>query len=222
MPTQQELTQSISQLQSRIQRIKERIAETNQEIKNSSVNNVDRIEAELAEFKDRYYEVQAQELLGEYDAKKKREVEERITAAEKALKTESGVLQNLLGIRHALERELKTTQSLADQQQIALEKLEFENLKLDRQKLVEEIQNFSHQMMELFNRVARYNEASIQSATRILNREYQLKGFPNGLTGNGAGNEQVRQLAQPLDLNIVKSVLAETLSEIASSRLSVP
>ena len=221
MPTQQELIQSINQLQSRIQTIKEQIAETDQQIKNSSINNVDKIETELAELKNSYYEVQVQELLGEYDARKKREIEEKIAAAEKHLKTESGVLQNLLGIRHALERELKTSQSRVDQQQIALEKLEFENLKLDRQRLVEEIQQFSQQLVNLFNRVVGYNEASIQSATRILDREYQLKGYPNGLKGNGTDREQVRQLAQPLDLNVVKSVMAETLSEIASSRLAV-
>ena len=156
MPTQQELTQSLNQLQSRIQRIKERIIETDQQIKNSSINNVDKIEAELAELKNLSYELQARELLGEYDPKRKREIEEKIAIAEKNLKTESGLLQNLLGIRHALERELKSTQAQEDQQQIALEKIEFENLKLDRQKLVEEIEYFCQQMIDLFKRIANY------------------------------------------------------------------
>ena len=220
MATQQELVQNINQVRSRIQKIKERITETDQQIKDSSVNNVDKIEAELAELRDAYYEIQARELIGEYDAKKKREVEERIVAAEKRLKAESGLLQNLLGIRHALEKELKSTQSLEDQHQIALEKFEFENLKLDRQRLAEEIQHFSEEIKDLFDRVASYNEASVQAASRLLDREYQLKGFPNGSKGNGSGMDRVYQLAQPLDLNLVKSIMAETLSEIASSHLS--
>jgi chromosome segregation ATPase len=220
MQTHHELVQTISHIRSRTQKIKERVAELDQQIKSSSVDNVDKIEAELAEFKNSYYEIQARELLGEYDAKQKREIEERILAAEKRLKTETGALQNLVGIRQALEAELKNTQSQEEQCQVALEKVEFEMLKSDRQKLVDEIHGFTEQMKELFQRVASYNEASVSSATKILNREYQLKGFPNGMKGDGSSQEAVYQLAQPFDLNLVKNALAETLSKIASSTLS--
>ena len=220
MQTHPELVQTINLVRSRAQKIRERVAELDQQIKNSSVNSVDKIEAELTELKNSYYEIQARELLGEYDAKQKREIEERIAASEKRLKAETGVLQNRVGIRQALEAELRSTQSQEEQFQVALEKLEFENLKLDRQKLVDEIHRFTGDMKELFGRVASYNEASVSAATKILNREYQLKGFPNGLKGGGGSQEAIFQLAQPFDLNLVKNALAETLSEIASSILS--
>ncbi len=220
MPTHQELVHALGQVCSRVQKIKERVAEIDQQIKNSSVNNVDKIEAELVELRNDYYEVQARELLGEYDSKEKREIEDKISAAEKRLKTEGGILHNLLGIRHALEAEFKNTQGLEEQYQAALEKLEFENIQADRQKLAEEINRFSVQMKDLFRRVADYNSATLSSASKLLNREYQLKGYPDGIKGNGAGQEQVLLLAQPLDLNLVKNTLAETLSEIASNQLS--
>ena len=220
IPTQQELTQSISEVRSRIERIRERISETDQQIKNSSVNNLDKMEAELAVLRNSYYEVQARELLGEYDVKRKREIEERVHAVERRLRTESGALQNFLGIRHALEAELKNTQRVEEEHQAALEKLKLEDLKQDRQKLAEEICSFSEQMKDLFNRVAVYNRSSVQSATTILNREYQIRGFPNAPKVEGLNQDPVRQLAHTLDFNLVKSTLAETLSEIVSDHLS--
>jgi chromosome segregation ATPase len=221
MPTQQELIQTVHEVRSRIERIRERITETDQQIKNSSVNNLDKMEAELAELRNSYYEVQAQELLGEYDAKHKREIEEKVQGVEKRLRAESGALQNLLGIRHALEAELKNALLLEEEYRATLEKLEFEDLKLNRQKLVEDIHRFGEQMKDLFNRVAIYNRSSVQSAVRIMNREYQIRGFPNGPKGDDLGQDPVHLLAHPLDFNLVKSTLAETMSEIVSHHLSL-
>src|SRR5512143_59190 len=111
MPSQQELLQAVEQNSLRMKKIRERISEIDLQIKNTSVNHLERIESELAELKNDYYEIQARELIGEYDQKQKHEIEEKMQAAEKRLKTEGGVLQDLLGVRHALEAELKKTQS---------------------------------------------------------------------------------------------------------------
>lgn len=220
MPSQQEFEQAIKTLEKKAAKIKERISDIDLEIKNTSVNNVERVETELAELKNCYYEIQARELLGEFDTKQKKELEERIQAAEKKLKTHRDRLQNSVGIRHALESELNKTQSLVPQYQSALERSEFENLKHEREKLVEEVGVFLKQLEQLFGKVTDYNLNSVALATRILDRENQFKDLPSGIRSKGGRTEKVYQLAQPFDLNHIKNSLAEAISAIVSKNLT--
>lgn len=216
MHSQQELLQAIEQNGLRMKKIKERISESDLQIKNTSVNHLDRIESELAELKNEYYEIQARELIGEYDQKQKNEIEEKIQATEKRLKTEGGVLQDFLGIRHALEAELKKTQSLEVQYQASLERVEFENLQQGRLRLVEEIGQFQPLVESLFARLTNYNISAMSLATKILTREYQSKGFPDIVRPNGSSIDPVEQLAQPFDLAQIRNSLAESLVQVAS------
>jgi hypothetical protein len=220
MPSQQELLQAIEQNGLRIKKIRERISEIDIQIKSTSVNHLDRIETELAELKNDYYEVQARELIGEYDQKQKHEIEEKIQASEKRLKTEGGVLQDLLGVRHALEAELKKTQSLELQYQASLERVEFENLQQGRLQLVEEINQFQPLVESLFARLTDYNINAMSLATKILTREYQSKGFPDIVRPNGSAKDPVEQLAQPFDLDQIRNSLAKSLVHIASQSIN--
>ena len=222
MPSQQELEQAIKALEKKIAKIKEKIADIDLEIKNTSVNNVERVETELAELKNCYYEIQARELLGDFDTKQKKEIEEKIQATEKKLKRDGDRLQNFIGIRQALESELKRNLSLVPQYQTALERSEFENLNQDREKLVEAIGLFFEQLEDLFVKVSDYNLHSVALATRILDRGYQLKGLPNVTKSDGARTEKVYQLAQPFDLNLIKNSLLETIAEIVSKNPTNP
>ncbi len=220
MPNLQELLQAIEHVGVRMGKIKEKVAEIDLQIKNTSVNQLDRIEAELAELKNAYYEVQARELIGEYDPRQKQEVEDRIVNTEKRLKAEGGILQDLLGIRHALEAELKKAQSLEVQYQATLERVEFENLQQDRQKLLEEINQLPSQVRSLFDKLAGFNLNAMSLATKILTREYQSKGFPDIVRSNGSTREPVERLAQPFDLVQIKNSLSEILTQLASKSLS--
>ncbi len=220
MTTRQELERAFEEGCQRISKIKERISDLDEQIKNTSINHIEAMESELAELRNSYYEVQAGELIGDFDAKRKRDIEEKIQAGERKLKTDSDRLQNLVGIRHALEAGLKNSQALMPQYQAALERFEFEGLKQERRKLAEEISNYRKELEALFGKVTAYNLNSIELATRIISREYQLKGFSNGPNLHGNGKERVHQLAQPFDLNDIKSSLAETLSEIISKSLT--
>jgi chromosome segregation ATPase len=218
--TQQEVGQAMQGLEQKISKIREKTNEIDEQIKNTSVNNVERIEAELEQLKNRYYELQARELIGEFDDKKKEEVEESIQAAERRLKIDNDRLQNLVGIRHALEVEFKKTQAAVEQHQSALERLEFENLKLDRQRITDEINQYQIKLEELLNRVSEYNLNSVALVTRILNREYQLRGQPTGSKLNGDNREKIQQLAEPFDINRIKNSLSETISEIVFKTLT--
>jgi hypothetical protein len=220
MPSQQELLQAIEQNGLRIKKIKERISEIDLQIKSTSVNHLDRIESELAELKNDYYEIQARELIGEYDQKQKHEIEEKIQTTEKRLKTEGGVLQDLLGVRHALEAELKKTQSLELQYQASLERVEFENLQQGRLRLVEEIGQFEPLVESLFARLTDYNINAMSLATKILTREYQSKGFPDIVRSNGSAKDPVEQLAQPFDLGQIRNSLADSLVQVASKSIN--
>ncbi len=218
--TRQEIEQAMQGLEQKIVRIREKVAETDEQIKNTSVNNVEKIEVELEELRNRYYEIQARELIGEFDDKQKREVEENIQAAEKRLKADNDRLNNLVGIRHALEVEFKKTQASIEQHQSALERLEFEELKLDRQRIVDEISQFRKRLEDIFVRVSEYNLSSVALVTKIMNREYQLRGVPASSKLNGDSKERVQQLADPFDINLIKNSLAEAISEIVSKNLS--
>src|SRR5688572_4281341 len=101
MTTREELGRAVEELAQRISRIKEGIADVDGQIKNTSINHIETVESELAELKNAYYEVQARELLGDFDVKRKKDLEERIQGAERKLKNDSDRLQNLVGIRHA-------------------------------------------------------------------------------------------------------------------------
>lgn len=217
--TRQEIEQAMRSLEQKIEKIREKVTEVDDQIKTTSVNSVERVEGELEQLKNRYYEIQARELIGEFDDKQKREVEDNIQAAEKKLKADNDRLQNLVGIRHALELEFKKTQAAIEQHQAAFERLEFENLKLDRQRIVEEIEQFQKKLESLFARVSEYNLNSVGLVTRILNREYQLRGVSTNSKINGDSNERVQQLAEPFDLNRIKNSLAEAISEVASKNL---
>jgi hypothetical protein len=220
MSKQQELLQATKDLGMRIERIKESVTEIDAQIRNTSVNNVEKVEAELADLKNSYYEIQARELLGEFEAKQKKEIEEKMVLAEKRLRGDSDRLQNLVGVRHALGVELKKAEVLEAQYQAASEKLEFENLKLERQDLVEEVNTFLKQLEAMFGKLSEYNLNSVALASKILHREYQLKGFSAGINLNENGNDKIQQLAQPFDRNQIKNSLAEALAEIMSKSLA--
>jgi hypothetical protein len=220
MSKQQEVVQATKDLELRIERIKERVTEIDAQIRNTSINNVEKVEAELADLKNSYYEIQARELLGEFEAKQKKEIEEKMVLAEKRLRGDSDRLQNLVGVRHALGVELKKAEVLEAQYQAASERLEFENLKLERQDLVEEINTFLKQLGAIFGKLSEYNSNSVALASKILHREYQLKGFPAGINFNENGNNKIQQLAQPFDLDQIKNSLVEALAEIMSKSLA--
>jgi hypothetical protein len=220
MSKQQELLEATKDLESRIGRIKEKVAEIDAQIRNTSVNNVEKIEAELADLKNSYYEIQARELLGESGAKQKKDLEDKMLLAERKLKGDSDKLQNLVGVRHALGVELKKAEALEAQYQAASERLEFETLKLNRQELVGEINEFLKQLETLFTKVTEYNLESVALAGKILQREYQAKGFTTRINPNENGNDRIQQLAQPFDLNQIKNSLAEVLAEIVSKSLA--
>jgi hypothetical protein len=220
MSKQQELLDATKDLKTRIERIRDRVAEIDAQIKNTSVNDVERIETELADLKNTYYEIQARELLGEFEAKQKKEIEEKMLLAERRLRGDSDKLQNLVGVRHALGLELKKAEALEAQYQAASERLEFENLKMKRQELAGEINAFLKQLEALFSKVTDYNLESVTLASKILHREYHLKGFTVHTNLNENGNDKVQQLAQPFDLNQIKNSLAEALSEIISRSLA--
>lgn len=217
--TQQEIQQAMQGLEQKIGRIREKVTDIDDQIKSTSVNNVEKIEVELEHLRNRYYEIQAKELIGEFNNKQKRETEEGIQAAEKRLKADNDRLKNLVGIRHALELEFKKTQASIEQHHATLERLEFENLKLDRQKIAEEINQFQKRLETLFDRVSDYNINAVAVVTKIMNREYQLRGLPVGSRLNGESRERVHQLAEPFDINYIKSSLAEAISEIVSRNL---
>jgi DNA repair exonuclease SbcCD ATPase subunit len=217
--TRQEIEQAMQDLEQKISKIREKVTEIDDQIKTTSVNSVEKVEGELEQLKNRYYEVQARELIGEFDDKLKREVEDNIQAAERKLKADNDRLQNLVGIRHALELEFKKTQAAIEQHQAAFERTEFENLKLDRQRIVEEINQFQKKLESLFARVSEYNLNSVGLVTRILNREYQVRGVATGSKLNGDSRERVQQLAEPFDLNHIKNSLAEAIAEVVVKHL---
>ena len=218
--SEQEIEQAIQAFQQKLGKIQEKVNEIDEQIKNTSVNSVDKIESELERLKNTYYEVLARELLGEFDNKQKKEIEENIQAAERKLKAENDRLQNFVGIRHALETEFQKTQTSIEQHQSGLERLKFEGLKLERQNLVEEINSSRKHLENLFGKVSSYNLKSSEIVARILNREYKQRGLPQDPRLNGDNRDKVNQLAEPFDINGVKNSFAETLSEIVCKSLS--
>jgi hypothetical protein len=70
-------------LEQKISKIREKVTEIDDQIKTTSVNSVEKVEGELEQLKNRYYEVQARELIGEFDDKLKREVEDNIQGCRK-------------------------------------------------------------------------------------------------------------------------------------------
>ena len=217
---QQEIEQTIQAFDQKLAKIREKICEIDEQIKNTSVNSVDKTESELAQLKNSYYEVLARELLGEFDSKQKKEIEESVQAAERKLKADNDRLQNFVGIRHALESESKKTQTSIEQHQSALERLRFENLKQERQKIVEEINLFRKNLEELFAKVSNYNANSLALVARILDREYKQRGLLQSPASNGENRDKVSQLAEPFDINGVKNSFAETLSDIVCRTMS--
>src|SRR5215471_2066454 len=145
MPSQRELEQAIQDLENKADRIKEKIVGLGAEIRDFSAEGVEKAETEIAELKNVYYETQARELLGDFDPKEKKAIEEKIQLAERRLKADTDQLQNLVGIRQALDTELKRNQALVPQYQAALDRVEFEQLILDRAKLSNDINDFVHQ-----------------------------------------------------------------------------
>ena len=217
--TRDEIEKIMQSLEQKIEKIREKVNEVDDQIKTTSVNSVEKAESELEQLKNRYYEIQARELIGDFDDNRKREIEDCIQAAEKRRRADNDRLLNLVGIRHALEAEFKKTQAAIEQHQAAFERLEFENLKADRRRIVEEINEFHKKLEGLFARVSEYNLGSVSLVTRILNREHQLRGLPTGSKTNGDSRERVQQLAEPFDLNHIKSSLAEVIAEVLSKNL---
>jgi chromosome segregation ATPase len=220
MPSQQELEQTIHDLEHKVAKIGEKIASIDSEIRDSSDSNLEKLESEIAELRNSYYEIQARELLGEFAAKQKREIQEKIQSLEKRFKADADRLQDLVGIRHALDVELKKTQALVPQHQAALDSFEFEQLQRDRDALSAEVSEFLTQLDSLFSKIEQYNLHSLRLAAGILDREYQLKGSNNGSKSSGNRADKIRLLAQPFDLNQVKNSLAETISVVISRNLS--
>ena len=217
--TREEIEQVMQSLEQKIEKIREKVTEVDDQIKTTSVNSVEKAESELEQLKNRYYEIQARELIGEFDDNRKREIEDCIQAAERKRRADNDRLLNLVGIRHALELEFKKTQAAIEQHQAAFERLEFENLKADRRRIAEEINEFHKRLEGLFARVSEYNLGSVNLVTRILNREYQLRGLPTGSKISGDSRERVQQLAEPFDLNHIKSSLADVIAEVVSKNL---
>jgi len=220
MPSQQELEQTIHDLEHKVAKIGEKIASIDSEIRDSSDSNLEKLESEIAELRNSYYEIQARELLGEFDVKQKREIQEKIQSLEKRFKADADRLQDLVGIRHALDVELKKTQALVPQHQAALDSFEFEQLQRDRDALAHEVADFLRQLDSLFSKIEQYNLHSLKLAAGILDREYQLKECNNGSKSGGNRADKIRLLAQPFDLNQVKNSLAETISVVISRNLS--
>jgi chromosome segregation ATPase len=220
MPSQQELEQTIHDLEHKVTKIGEKIASIDSEIRDSSDSNLEKLESEIAELRNSHYEIQARELLGEFDAKQKREIQEKIQSLERRFKADADRLQNLVGIRHALNVELKKTQALIPQHQAALDSFEFEQLQRDRDALAHEVTDFLRQLDSLFSKIEEYNLHALRLAAGILDREYQLKGYNNGSKSGGNRADKIRLLAQPFDLNQVKNCLAETISVAISRNLS--
>ena len=220
MPSQRELEQAIQDLENKADRIKEKIVGLDAEIRDFSAEGVEKAETEIAELKNVYYETQARELLGDFDPKEKKAIEEKIQLAERRLKADTDQLQNLVGIRQALDTELKRNQALVPQYQAALDRVEFEQLILDRAKLSNDINDFVHQLTDLFSRITHYNVHSVALANKILDREFRLKGYPNGNRAAGKGMDKAYQLAEPFDLNQIKNSFAESLSELIAQNLS--
>jgi predicted nucleic acid-binding Zn-ribbon protein len=214
--TRQEIEAAMQALEQKMGKIREKMSEIDDQIKTTSVNSVEKVEVELEQLKHRYYEIQARELIGEFDDKLRREIEEGIQTAERRLKADHDRLQNLVGIRHALELEFKKTQAAIEQHQAAFERLEFENLKLDRQRIAEEIHQFRKKLENLFARISEYNLNSVGLVTRILNRELQLRGGATGSRFNGDPKERVQQLAEPFDLNRIKNSLADVIADVVA------
>jgi predicted nuclease with TOPRIM domain len=217
----QEVEQAIQGLEQKIGKIRDRVTEIDDQIKNTSVNNVEKVESELEQLKNRYYEIRARELIGEFDGKHKKEIEEDILGAERKLKADNDRLQNLVGIRQALEVEFRKTQAAIEQHQSALERLEFENLKLSRQEIVDEVNRYQKELEELFSRVFQYNLNSVSLVTQIVTREYELRGLPVGSRLKGEAQEKIQRLADPFDVNHIKSSLAETISQIVCRTLTL-
>jgi len=217
--TREEIEQVMQSLEQKIEKIREKVTEVDDQIKTTSVNSVEKAESELEQLKNRYYEIQARELIGEFDDNRKREIEDCIQAAERKRRADNDRLLNLVGIRQALELEFKKTQAAIEQHQAAFERLEFENLKADRRRIAEEINEFHKRLEGLFARVSEYNLGSVNLVTRILNREYQLRGLPTGSKISGDSRERVQQLAEPFDLNHIKSSLADVIAEVVSKNL---
>jgi DNA repair exonuclease SbcCD ATPase subunit len=217
--TREEIEQVMQSLEQKIEKIRGKVTEVDDQIKTTSVNSVEKAESELEQLKNRYYEIQARELIGEFDDNRKREIEDCIQAAERKRRADNDRLLNLVGIRHALELEFKKTQAAIEQHQAAFERLEFENLKADRRRIAEEINEFHKRLEGLFARVSEYNLGSVNLVTRILNREYQLRGLPTGSKISGDSRERVQQLAEPFDLNHIKSSLADVIAEVVSKNL---
>jgi hypothetical protein len=119
-----------------------------------------------------------------------------------------------------LWKELKKTQESLPQCQAALDRFEFEQLRQDRETLTREVNDFLKQLEALFGKIGEYNTHSLTLAGKIVDREYQLKGYPNGSRSNGNGTNKVHQLAQPFDLNHVRNSLTEVISELISRNLS--
>ena len=87
--TRQEIEQAMQGLEQKIGKIREKVTEVDDQIKTTSVDSVEKVEGELEQLRNRYYEIQARELIGEFDDKQKREVEDNIQAAERKLKAET-------------------------------------------------------------------------------------------------------------------------------------
>jgi len=217
--SREEIEKVMQSLEQKIEKIREKVNEVDDQIKTTSVNSVEKAESELEQLKNKYYEIQARELIGDFDDNRKREIEDCIQAAERKRRADNDRLLNLVGIRHALEVEFKKTQAAIEQHQAAFERLEFENLKADRRRIVEEINEFHKKLEGLFTRVSEYNLGSASLVTRILNREYQLRGLPTGSKINGDSRERVQQLAEPFDLNHIKSSIAQVIAEVVSKNL---
>ncbi|MFN8008676.1 MAG: hypothetical protein U0V70_16960 [Terriglobia bacterium] len=218
--TQKEIEQAIQALEQKLGKIQEKVNEIDEQIKNTSLNSVDKIESELERLKNSLYEILARELLGEFDEKEKKGIEENIQTAEKKLKSENDRLQSFVGIRQALETEYRKTQVSIEQHQSNLERLEFEGLKQERQRIVDEINTSRKELEELFGKVSSYNVKSVGLVARILDREYKQRGITQAPRANGDKLDRVNQIAEPFDINGVKNSFAEALAEIVCKSLS--
>jgi hypothetical protein len=219
--TRQEVQTVITDLEQKNAKIREKMTELDDQIRSTSINSVEKLEGELDQLKNRYYEILARELIGEFDAKLKKDVEEGIQLVEKRLKLDSDRLQNLVGIRHALEGEFKKTLASMEQYHSVLERLEFEDLKLERQRIAEELSEHRQRIEEMFQRVSDYNLNSVAMVMRILNRERQQRGISSPVEHVAQYQDKVHQLAEPFDIDHIKSSMTAAISAISKPSLGL-
>ena len=108
-----------------------------------------------------------------------------------------------------------------EQYHSVLERLEFEDLKLERQRIAEELSEHRQRIEEMFQRVSDYNLNSVAMVMRILNRERQQRGISSPVEHVAQYQDKVHQLAEPFDIDHIKSSMTAAISAISKPSLGL-